>query len=310
MEWVETTAKTIEAAEELALDQLGIDREEAEFVVLEEPHKGLFGYVRGTARVRARVAPRTPRPKVERRKRRSSSDSKGVAKSTSKDSGGRSGGSSGSKARQAPADTSEVESDDEASADSKPRRSRSTKATSSRSAGASTNAPTSKNKSKESPAMTLTLEEQITTAESFLAGLLDAFGLEGQVETRRVDDANAELNVTGDELGILIGQRGHTVAAIQELTRISLQRKASGSYEGRVRVDVSGYREQRRAALARFVESVASQVLESGTAKALEPMVASDRKVVHDVVNTIEGVHTTSEGSEPRRWVMIQPDED
>ena len=310
MEWVETTAKTIEAAEELALDQLGIDREEAEFVVLEEPHKGLFGYVRGVARVRTRVEPRTPRAKVERRKGRSSSDSRDASKSSSKSSSSRARGSSGSKSKQGSADKEDVDAGSDAPAESKPRKSRSTKATTSRSAEKSANSPTAKTKSKESPAMTLTLEEQITTAESFLAGLLDAFGLEGQVETTRVDDANAELNVTGDELGILIGPRGHTVAAIQELTRISLQRKASGSYEGRVRVDVSGYREQRRAALARFVESVAAQVLESGEAKALEPMVASDRKVVHDAVNTIEGVHTTSEGTEPRRWVMIQPDED
>ncbi len=62
-------------------------------------------------------------------------------------------------------------------------------------------------------------------------------------------------------------------------------------------------------ALGRFVEQVAADVLESGNAKALEPMSASDRKAVHDKVNEIDGVHTTSEGVDPRRWVKIVPDE-
>ena len=65
MEWVETTAKTIEEAKELALDQLGVAVDDAEFEVLEEPRPGLFGRTRGEARVRARVRPTKPRPKVD-----------------------------------------------------------------------------------------------------------------------------------------------------------------------------------------------------------------------------------------------------
>src|SRR6187551_4087192 len=69
MEWVETTAKTVEAAKELALDRLGVDETDAEFEILEEPKPGLFGRVRGEARVRARVRPTAVRPKQERRSR-------------------------------------------------------------------------------------------------------------------------------------------------------------------------------------------------------------------------------------------------
>src|SRR5437764_752190 len=72
MEWVETTARTVAEAKDSALDQLGVDEQEAEFEVLEEPRAGLFGRVRGEARVRARVAPKQPRPKVERSGRRRS----------------------------------------------------------------------------------------------------------------------------------------------------------------------------------------------------------------------------------------------
>jgi spoIIIJ-associated protein len=70
VEWVETTGKDIGEAKELALDQLGVDEEDAEFEVLEEPRSGLFGRTRGVARVRARVLPRAPRPKQERRRQR------------------------------------------------------------------------------------------------------------------------------------------------------------------------------------------------------------------------------------------------
>src|SRR6478736_6388783 len=70
MQWVETTGRTIEDAKEAALDQLGIDESEAEFEVVEEPKTGLFGRPRGEARIRARVVPKAPRPKQERRPRR------------------------------------------------------------------------------------------------------------------------------------------------------------------------------------------------------------------------------------------------
>src|SRR5205085_7032476 len=75
MEWVEVTGRTLEEAKEAALDQLGVDEQDAEFEVLEEPRAGLFGRLRSEARVRARVLPTAPRPKVERRERRRRSDS-------------------------------------------------------------------------------------------------------------------------------------------------------------------------------------------------------------------------------------------
>src|SRR5690606_24826523 len=77
MEWVETTGKTVEEAKDAALDQLGVDDSDAEFEIVEEPRTGLFGRTRGEARVRARVKPTQPRPKVERRERRGKGGPKG-----------------------------------------------------------------------------------------------------------------------------------------------------------------------------------------------------------------------------------------
>ena len=79
MEWVEVTAKTVEEAKEMALDQLGVDESDAEFEVLEEPKAGLFGLLRTQARVRARVVPTAARPKTERRERKRSGGGSGGA---------------------------------------------------------------------------------------------------------------------------------------------------------------------------------------------------------------------------------------
>lgn len=157
--------------------------------------------------------------------------------------------------------------------------------------------------------MAMTLDEQVAASETFLAGLLDAMDIDGEISTDRIDEDNAHVNIQGENLGVLIGPRGDTMNAIQDLTRITLQKQAAGSWEGHVHVDVNGYRAKRREALVAFVQKVAADVLDSGKPKALEPMSSSDRKIVHDTVNAIDGVTTSSEGRDPRRWVQISPAE-
>jgi len=152
-----------------------------------------------------------------------------------------------------------------------------------------------------------TVEEQAAIMRTFLEGLVGAFDLEATFAEERVDDDTIELKVEGDNLGLLIGPKGQTLTAIQELSRTVVQRRASGTHHGRVRLDVSGYRQRRREALERFARSVADDVRESGVQKALEPMNAADRKVVHDTVNEIDGVSTVSEGEDQRRRVVILP---
>ena len=143
--------------------------------------------------------------------------------------------------------------------------------------------------------------------EEFLTGLISAFGVEGSIARATLDDGDTiELAVEGADVGMLIGPRGQTLSAIQELTRIVAQRRA-GDGQPRLVVDVGGYRKARREALERFTREVADQVLSSGVVRVLEPMPPADRKVVHDTINTIEGVSTSSEGEEPRRRVVIEP---
>ena len=152
------------------------------------------------------------------------------------------------------------------------------------------------------------LAEQGEVVRGFLVDLLDAFGLEGDVTARPAEDAAVELEVAGDDLGLLIGPKGNTLQAVQELSRSVLQRTLPGEAHARIRVDVGGYRARRREALEAFTRKVADDVVASGVQKALEPMAPPDRKVVHDTVNEIAGVHTVSEGEDDRRRVVIIPD--
>ena len=152
------------------------------------------------------------------------------------------------------------------------------------------------------------LAEQGEVVRGFLVDLLDAFGLDGDVTATPAEEGAVELAVAGDDLGLLIGPKGATLQAVQELSRSMLQRTRPGEAHARIRVDVGGYRARRREALEAFVRKVAADVVASGTQKALEPMAPPDRKVVHDTVNDIPGVHTVSEGEDTRRRVVIIPD--
>lgn len=153
----------------------------------------------------------------------------------------------------------------------------------------------------------ISLDEQEAPARAFLEGLVDAFGFDAEIRVESNDDEAIEFAVDGTDLGLLVGPRGATLTAIQELTRRAVAQQCGGRLEGRLRVDVGGYRAKRSEALGRFAEQLAAKVLETGKAVALEPMSPPDRKVVHDTVNGIGGVHTASEGEDSRRHVVIYP---
>lgn len=154
--------------------------------------------------------------------------------------------------------------------------------------------------------MDVSLEDQAVVAREFLEGLAGRMSLVTTIDISQPDDDTVELDLHGQDLGLLIGPKGATLLAIQDLTRTVVQRKTSAG-NGRIQVDVSGYRRKRKDALARFSRQVAEEVQSTGSRRVLEPMSAADRKVVHDTVNQIDGVATISEGEDPRRRVVIVP---
>ena len=157
----------------------------------------------------------------------------------------------------------------------------------------------------EPEAQDLDIEAQAEHAAQFAGSLVDAMGLKGTAKAR-VEDDTVLVDIDGEGLGLLVGPGGKTLLAIEELVRAVVQHGLSGR-SARLRVDVGGYRERRREALAAFARQVAEEVRASNAERALEPMTPPDRKVVHDAVAEIDGVETSSEGEEPRRRVVISP---
>ena len=149
-------------------------------------------------------------------------------------------------------------------------------------------------------------EEQAEVVGSFLRGLLEAFGLEGQVVTR-VEEDIIYADVSGSEAEALIGPRGTVLQAIHELCKTVIQRKTRES--ARIRLDIGGYQERRKEALRIYAQRLATQVIEEQSEIMLEPMNAAERKVIHDAVADIDGVQTYSEGEEPHRSVVLSPKE-
>lgn len=152
----------------------------------------------------------------------------------------------------------------------------------------------------------MSVQEQATTVEAFVRGVVDRFGFADAATSVRIDEEHIYVDVTGSDLGLLIGPRGRTLEALQELTRTVSQR-SSEDPGVRVTVDVAGFRARRVAALEAFVRRLAEEVMANGEAQELEPMSAADRKVVHDTVNEIEGVESASAGTDPERYVVIRP---
>jgi spoIIIJ-associated protein len=151
----------------------------------------------------------------------------------------------------------------------------------------------------------MSIETQQQLACDFVKEVVARFGIDATTSARRTEDGDIYISVDGNNLGLLVGPKGATVEALQELTRTVVQRHTD-EHTSRIVVDVGGYRERRAAALRQFVLEAASDVLRTGVPEALEPMSPSDRKVVHDTVNELEGLETISEGLEPRRYVVIR----
>jgi spoIIIJ-associated protein len=299
MEWVEITARTVDEARELALDQLGVHGDDAEVEVLEEPRAGLFGRLRGQARVRARVRPAAPRPKAERRERRRRRE--GVTDSPK--------GTVVTEERPDPSpDAAEAKAGSSSSSPGRRRRRGGRGGGGSGGGGGGGGTGRDKQEQEGNAMPELTIDEQAEVVAAFLRGLADQFGASATTTIERVEEDTVEIRLEGGDLGLLIGPKGQTLQTVQELARTVVQRRGGGTQEGRVRIDIAGYRQRRRAALERFTEQVAADVLSSGARKALEPMNAADRKVVHDTVNGIDGVRTISEGEEPRRRVVLLPE--
>lgn len=307
MEWVESTGESIELAKEQALDRLGVHEDDAEFDVLSDVKTGVFGRIKQPARVRARVRPSTPRSK-ENRNRRDRGSRRGRQGSGSRNGGGRKQDAGrGRSAR--PRDQRGAELAEKASGDGRPKKADESRpsADPSEKKSKKPNNPRKKAETVNDDQEMMPLPQQADLAEEFVQGLAERFGASVVFRRENIGTDEIRITVSGDDLGRMVGHRGATAGAIDDLVRTFLQRRAGSARNGRVRVDVGGVIARRNAALVRFAHDQADEVRNSGVPRSLEPMNAADRKAVHDAVDGTEGVRTLSEGEDPRRYVVIAP---
>jgi spoIIIJ-associated protein len=325
MEWVESTGSSIEEAKERALDRLGVHGDDAEFEIVSDVKTGLFGRVKEDARVRARVAPATPRAKEEGRGRGRGRGAKGGGRgnqrgrnqgndrnnrgSGAQKGGSRKGGSGGpgaekGRSRNTPGEKGRGNGRNAEASNRGAKKSRQSETDNASSRGGKR-----EKTMNDDEGTTMPLPQQADLAEEFVRGLAQRFGTQVEFSREDIDDEEIRITVSGDDLGRMIGRRGTTAGAIDELVRTVLQRQAGSSRNGRIRVDIGGVRARRAEALANFARAQAEEVRSSGSARSLEPMSAADRKVVHDALSDEDGVDTVSEGEDSQRRVVIVPSE-
>jgi spoIIIJ-associated protein len=158
--------------------------------------------------------------------------------------------------------------------------------------------------SKRKAASDADLFRQSEIAADYIEGLLDILDADGDID-ELVSAGRPVVEVVGARLQSLIGPRGATLEALQELTRLAIFKQTGEP--SRLLLDVGGFRDQRRKELAATARNAVEKVKQHGEVVKLEPMSAFERKCVHDVVNATPGVESESEGVEPNRRIVISP---
>jgi spoIIIJ-associated protein len=268
---VEKRASTVEDATEAALRELGVSREDVDVEVVSEGRRGLFGSSR---RAHVRVTVRDAGSNGDAPAMTAAPDDGAAtsADTASREDDGQEVVGDGS-TEVAESELEELE-DFEDTEDA-----------------------------QDAEARMRQLNEEADLAADFVEGLLDILELPGDIEIE-VDDSQAFVNVVDVGSGLLIGRRGATLDALQELVRAATQRQVER--RSHVRVDIEGYRSRQLEKLKDRCREGIAQVRENGEPFRLEPMDAYERKVMHDLVAKTGGVRSSSEGVEPRRRVVIE----
>ena len=278
---VEKRASTVEDATAAALAELGVTREDAMVEVLSEGRRGLFsGRSRAHVRVTAREATRT----------NGEAPATGTPGDAASSADGPQDDGQAPQADETPAPAGESATTDEAPPE------------------ADESATIDEVPDLDEDAATAAadrlaeLNEEADLAADFVEGLLDILELPGDIEIE-VDESQAFVNVVEVGSGLLIGRRGATLDALQELVRAATQRQVER--RSHVRIDIEGYRQRQLEKMKDRCRDGIAQVRETGEPFRLEPMDAYERKVMHDLVARTGGVTSSSEGVEPRRRVVV-----
>lgn len=303
-----STGKTIDLAVEAALNQLGLDRDSVSVMVLQQAKSGFLGF--GAQPAKVQLSYEVPDPieeKVpEKPKSALGSASRSKPKATAlPDTAKPQPPKPEAPKAEAPkpaAPAAEPPRQDKPAAPKPPRAPRPERKFDASKAPREPRPERKVEPPKEyAPAEPGSTEEKI---EQFIQGLLEHMGSKAVPHCWKVDGNTYKVDLTGEDLGYLIGRRGDTLDAIQHLTNYTVNRDVDGHI--RVNVDAESYREKREDSLRRYARKKAQQVLKARRRTTLEPMNAYERHVIHAALQDMENITTHSTGVEPNRRVVIE----
>ena len=290
MKQYEASAKTVEEAIELGLQELGVSIGDVDVQVVEEGSKGLFGLF-GSRPVKVRL---TVKDSEEDPLADLLEDKKPAKAKKEPDK----------KPEKKPAEKKVEEkkpAPEKKKAEKKPEPAAEKKA--------ETKIEKPEIRPMEKPEVTMIPAEELAadspagTAHAFLMELTKLMGVDVTIDMGTDADGNVYGYINGDTLGILIGRRGETLDAVQYLTSLKVNRGREGYI--RVTLDTENYRAKREDTLIRLANRMANRALRTGRKVSLEPMNPYERRIIHYALQQTSGVTTHSEGEEPNRHVVI-----
>ena len=299
-----TSGKTIDLAIESALTQLGLDRDSVSVQVLQQAKAGFLGF--GAQPAKVQVTYEAPDPVVVPEKPKSAlgsaSRSKPKAKPVEKKPEPKVEAPKVEAPKAAPVKTEapKVEKPKAPKQEKKVEKTEKKVEKKVEKAEKKVEKKTSEPK-VYAPAEAGSVEEKI---EVFIKGLLEKMGSDAVPHAWKENDNTYKVELTGSDLGYLIGRRGDTLDAIQHLSNYTINRGVEGHI--RINVDAEDYRQKREDSLRRYARKKAQQVLKARRRTTLEPMNAYERHVIHAALQDMDNITTHSTGTEPNRRVVIE----
>ncbi len=303
-----TAGKTIDLAIEAALTQLGLDRDSVSVTVLQQAKAGFLGF--GAQPAKVQVAYEAPDPVVVPEKPKSALGSASRSKPKAKPVPEKK--PEPVKPVEAPKAEKKVEAPkaekkaEAPKAEKKVEAPKAEKPKKEKKADAPKAEKPKKEKKAEAPKVYTPAEPGSTEEkiEVFIKGLLEKMGSDAVPHAWKESDNSYKVELTGSDLGYLIGRRGDTLDAIQHLANYTVNRDVEGHI--RINVDAESYREKREDSLRRYARKKAQQVLKARRRTTLEPMNAYERHVIHAALQEMDNITTHSTGTEPNRRVVIE----
>ena len=302
LQYIDVTAKTEEMAIEKALEQLSMDRDEVSVEILERAKSGFLGIGATPAVVRVSYDDGRPEPKPqefqpEQRKSREEREREEAERKAEKER----------KAAEAKKNAPKPELPKEFQPEVLQNRSEK------KPAEPKERKPREERPRREpKPAVRADLGEEVHDEKSeqirtFLTGLLQHMESEAEVKVYEVEKNRYKVILEGEKLGALIGRRGETLDAIQQLTGYAVNRSGDKN-RARIQVDAENYREKREQSLERLAQKMAAKVVKQRRNMTLEPMNAYERHVIHTALQNVKDVSTFSIGTDPNRRVVVAYD--